>query len=129
MPEPSEPSQCEPPQVSQGESAVGEPPEPSQCEPPQVSQGESAVVQGLGNADPHVGIDQGAALASEAEPVSEAAAEPEMQDRASEAETHASRRTAGPRGPNVHTSPSTLSDISPPGCSITMNCGLAAFHH
>ena len=32
----------------------------------------------------------------------------------------------GPRGPNVNSSPTSLAEISPPGCRITLNCSLVA---
>ena len=34
------------------------------------------------------------------------------------------RGPSGPRGPNLNTSPQSLADVSPPGCSITLNCSL-----
>ena len=32
----------------------------------------------------------------------------------------------GPRGPNVNSSPTSLAEISPPGCRITLNCSLVS---
>lgn len=55
-----------------------------------------------------------------------AAVAPESADVAtSEEPMPASHRgISGPRGPNVNSSPSSLADVSPPGCTITLNCSL-----
>ena len=72
---------------------------------------------------------------SEAEPVSEPVVEPVVEaapaveanaeDALSEAAPEESRRPTGPRGPNMHTSPTTLAELAPQGCSITLNSNLA----
>jgi len=57
----------------------------------------------------------------EAAPAVEANAEEAL----CEAAPAGSRRPTGPRGPNVHMSPTTLAELAPPGCSITLNSNLA----
>lgn len=59
-------------------------------------------------------------------PSSAAELEPGVADvvPASQAPSEASDRRRGERGPNVHKTPGSLSDISPPGCSISLNCSL-----
>ena len=72
---------------------------------------------------------QAAPAESVSEPVDEAVVEAapaaEANDTLPEAAPEESRRSTGPRGPNVHTSPTTLAELAPPGCSITLNSNLA----
>ena len=68
-------------------------------------------------------VDEAVVEAAPGEPVDEAVVEAApaaaANDTLSEAAPEESRRSTGPRGPNVHTSPTTL------GCSITLNSNFA----
>ena len=74
-------------------------------------------------------VDEAVVEAAPGEPVDEAVVEAapaaEANDTLSEAAPEESRRSTGPRGPNVHTSPTTLAELAPPGCSITLNSNFA----
>ena len=74
-------------------------------------------------------VDEAVVEAAPGEPVDEAVVEAapaaEANDTLPEAAPEESRRSTGPRGPNVHTSPTTLAELAPPGCSITLNSNLA----
>ena len=48
-------------------------------------------------------------------------------DAVSPVSVPAPKGPTGPRGPNVNSSPTSLAEISPPGCRITLNCSLVSF--